>query len=157
MKKQKAHDKKEKNKGQITIPYIKGTSEKVARAYHQKGYSVTYRPHITLRKLLVHPKEKINQEDMCGVVYDVHCHNCSKHYVGETGRKLKLRLAEHRNEVKKKDTKVRTRSDTTETQFNQSAITTMSWSKVTYQISKMQRCSVERKMKPSGESKNPSG
>ena len=33
-----------------------------------------------------------------GVVYEVDCNNCLKKYTGETGRKLKERMKEHKDD-----------------------------------------------------------
>ena len=43
--------------------------------------------------------------DVKGVVYSIPCAECSATYVEETGRTLRLRMAEHRREVKNKDPK----------------------------------------------------
>jgi len=48
------------------------------------------------------------QEDTCAltsksnVVYKISCNNCDASYVGQTGRQLKTRIAEHRNHIKHK-------------------------------------------------------
>ena len=36
-----------------------------------------------------------------GVVYEVDCNNCLKMYTGETGRKVKERMKEHKNDGEK--------------------------------------------------------
>ena len=36
-----------------------------------------------------------------GAVYEVECKNCIKKYTGETGRKLKERITEHKNDGEK--------------------------------------------------------
>ena len=58
------------------------------------------RPHYTLRKALVHPKEKVKKENTYGVVYEILCHNCALKYIGETGRKFNTRLREHQKDDK---------------------------------------------------------
>ena len=45
-------------------------------------------------------KNKRPEELRRGVVYEVPCHDCSKTYIGETGRSLQERLKEHRYAVK---------------------------------------------------------
>ena len=57
------------------------------------------RPHTTLRRLLVHPKDKVELEEQGELVYQIPCKNCGAKYIGETGRLLKTRLVEHRKDV----------------------------------------------------------
>jgi len=45
----------------------------------------------------VAPKDRTEKEDQTGVVYHIPCTDCSSVYVGETGRKLKVRLKEHKS------------------------------------------------------------
>ena len=54
------------------------------------------RPANTIRSHLVHPKDKVDKLDKCGVVYHVQCDDCSADYVGETARALTNRLKEHK-------------------------------------------------------------
>ena len=42
------------------------------------------------------PKDPIEQNKKCGVVYEVPCRDCSKVYVGQTGNSLETRLKQHR-------------------------------------------------------------
>ena len=55
-------------------------------------------PHTTLRQLLVHPKDKA---DLGEGVYTIDCGNFEKKYIGETKRKLCVRVKEHREDVEK--------------------------------------------------------
>ena len=63
--------------------------------------------------------------DSTGVVYSIPCHQCPKTYIGETGRKLGVRIEEHREEAEKNDTQAYTRSKrkVSETVENKSALT----------------------------------
>ena len=47
------------------------------------------RPHTTLRRLLVHPKDKVELEEQGELVYQIPCKKCGAEYIGETGRLLK--------------------------------------------------------------------
>ena len=49
--------------------------------------------------MLVHPKDRINDEEKPNVVYTIPCKNCERVCVGETGRPLGVRIKEHRKEV----------------------------------------------------------
>jgi len=48
---------------------------------------------------LVHPTDRINDEEKPEVVYKIPCKNCERVYVGETGRPLGVRIKEHCKEV----------------------------------------------------------
>ena len=49
--------------------------------------------------MLVHPKDRINDEKKPEVVYKIPCKKCESVYVGETGRPLGVGIKEHRKEV----------------------------------------------------------
>ena len=48
---------------------------------------------------MVHPKDKVKNEEKIELIYRVTCKNCSSSYVGDTGRKFGLRIKEHKKEV----------------------------------------------------------
>ena len=68
------------------------------------------KPWVTLKNVLVHPKDREDKEQTTECVYKVPCASCEKTYIGETGRKLGVRLQEHRSEVELKTNQVFTRS-----------------------------------------------
>ena len=49
--------------------------------------------------MLVHPKDRINDEEKAEVVYKIPCKNCERVYVRKTGRPLGVRIKEDRKEV----------------------------------------------------------
>ena len=81
--------------GHVTLPYIQGTSEALARKMRQAGVMVHSRPHTKLRELLVKPKDKSEDMEKADVVYKIQCKDCDSNYVGETSRLLKTRVKEH--------------------------------------------------------------
>jgi len=83
------------------------------------------KPFQTIRRLLVHPKDKRIQQYACECVYKIPCKNCDKTYIGETGRAFGVRLQEHRQEVTQRDVKAYTRSTSKSaaTEQNKSAVT----------------------------------
>ena len=103
--------KRDKSRGHVVLPYIKGLSEKLSRILKDHQVSTSYKPHTTLRRLLVHPKDKIPKEDTCDVVYQIPCLNCDEVYIGETGRQMKTRQAEHQQDIEDNAVGVRTRSE----------------------------------------------
>ena len=93
----KPRDKARPNRAKtsISLPYIRGTSEKLARIFRAHDVGVYHRPINTIRSLLVHPKDKTPDLQKCGVVYQIACPQCQHLYVGETGRPLATRMKDH--------------------------------------------------------------
>ena len=60
----------------------------------------TSRP--TLRNILTHVKKQKQPEEKLGVIYQIPC-ECGAVYIGETGRAIKQRKAEHKRAVMKAD------------------------------------------------------
>ncbi|XP_066275413.1 uncharacterized protein [Branchiostoma lanceolatum] len=69
---------RERDKGRITLPYIKTVSEPLRRIFASHGISTSFKPTNTLRQLLVAPKDKTPREEKCGVVYHIPCNLCEK-------------------------------------------------------------------------------
>ena len=86
---------KEKSRGLVVIPYVQGVSESIERSFRKHKVAVSVKPHRTLRSMLVHPKDKTKETEKCEVVYEIGCLNCEDVYIGETGRKIGIRLKEH--------------------------------------------------------------
>ena len=124
----------------VSIPYVKGVSEALMRVLRRHDVSVAMKPHLTLKRLLVHPKDKRAPQETAGVVYQVPCGDCPKVYTGETGRRYGVREKEHKKDVDSlRELKfTRARRKESETEFHQSALTdhvaqsnhTIAWDKV---------------------------
>ena len=79
----------------IALPYIKGLSENLQRLFRTHDVSTYHKPFNTLKSILVKPKDSIEKEDQCGLVYHIRCKDCSDTYIGETGRNMAIRFKEH--------------------------------------------------------------
>ena len=79
----------------VGLPYIRGTSEKLARIFKNHGVGAYHKPFNTLRSILVHPKDKTPDHKKCGVVYEIQCRECPAQYVCETARTLETRMKDH--------------------------------------------------------------
>ena len=114
-----------KSNGLAVLPYVTGVSEALNRTFRKYNISTAMKPHMTLRQLLIHPKDKVESMKRCGVVYSIPCANCENVYIGETGRKLETRLREHQEDVEKNTVGVATRSRRKEsaTELHKSALT----------------------------------
>ena len=109
-KEKKTKSTENKSYGSVTIPYVMGVTERVRRVMKKHGITTPAKPYRTLRQILVHPKDKVADEDKCGVVYHVPCSSCPQVYIGETGRKMSVRIEEHRKETEKVTSRRKTRS-----------------------------------------------
>ena len=78
------------------IPYIKGTSETIARILQPYNIPVAHKPITTLRQLLTNVKDRDELSHRQGAVYKIKCCDCQATYSGETGRNLDIRLTEHK-------------------------------------------------------------
>ena len=78
-----------------SVPYIKGISERLQRAFKSHEVTIVHKPVNSLRSQLVQVKDKTENLKKCGTVYHIHCDQCNKQYIGETSRVLETRIKEH--------------------------------------------------------------
>ncbi|XP_072052031.1 uncharacterized protein [Amphiura filiformis] len=97
--KNKTKDTSQQTKGLVVIPYVEGVAERANRVFKKHNIATAMKPNTSLRKLLVHPKDKIDPLDKTDCIYEIPCKNCDCTY--ETGRKLNTRLKEHQKETEK--------------------------------------------------------
>ncbi|BHF80201.1 hypothetical protein SprV_0702332500 [Sparganum proliferum] len=86
-----------------TLPYVKNVSEAVGRLLAPLGIGVAHRPEATIRRQLMKPKDPLPRQETSGVVYRIWCSCGQSNYVGETGRQLQTRMAEHAAAVRRND------------------------------------------------------
>lgn len=91
-----SQDTTEKPKATISIPYVKGTSDKIRRVLGKSGIRVAFRTDNTIRSRLTKVKPRLEEQQQKGVIYKIPCRNSNQVYIGETGRKLATRLQEHK-------------------------------------------------------------
>jgi hypothetical protein len=85
--------KKRINKAKITVKRGKHRGKKVELAFKPKNQ---VKQHYT--KL----KDDYKKDEKSSVIYKVDCMKCSKSYIGQTSRKLRERMNDHKGYVKKK-------------------------------------------------------
>ncbi|BHF80756.1 hypothetical protein SprV_0702388400 [Sparganum proliferum] len=85
------------------LPYVKNVSEVVGRLLAPLGVGVAHRPEATIRRQLMKPKDPLPRQETSGVVYRIWCSCGQSNYVGETGRQLQTRMAEHAAAVRRND------------------------------------------------------
>ena len=98
------------NLGMVTLPYIRGITERIQRAMQKHRISTPVRPHLKLRQILVHPKDQIPPDKKCDVIYEIPCLTCNKTYIGESGRQFCTRKKEHQKECEKETSATLTRA-----------------------------------------------
>ena len=89
----------EKSKGMITLPYVKGVTEPIQQILKHHEIATAVRPHQNIRRILVHPKDHVEESRKIDYVYQIPCKSGSHTYIGETGRHFGTRLKEHKKEV----------------------------------------------------------
>nr|VZI40527.1 unnamed protein product [Spirometra erinaceieuropaei] len=67
------------------------------------GVGVAHRPEATIKRLIMKPKDPLPRLETSGVVYRIWCSCGQSNYVGETGRQLRTRMAEHAAAVRRND------------------------------------------------------
>ena len=83
----------------VTLPYVQDVTEPVQRILKHHDVTSAVRPHRSLRQILVHPKDKVEDKHKTDCVYQIPCKTCNMCYIGETRRTFGTRLEEHKKEV----------------------------------------------------------
>ena len=84
--------------GFLTIPYVKGISERIRKIARNYNIKTAFKSNNTLRSLLTKTKpEESDLNKEC--VYQVPC-ECGESYVGETKRPLAVRIKEHQKHTR---------------------------------------------------------
>ena len=83
----------------VSIPYVAGTSERIARIFKRYDINVAHQPARKLKNEICHMKDRRPVHERAGVVYKLNCGDCNASYIGETGRQVEDRMAEHRRDI----------------------------------------------------------
>lgn len=84
----------------FTIPYVKDISERFL-SLNNNIFKVAFTLTNKLNKFIKTGKDPLSSDDQSNVVYKISCKDCNATYVGQTKRKLKTRINEHRADIKK--------------------------------------------------------
>ena len=60
---------------------IEGVSMRVDRVLKKYDVATAMRPHSTLRRLLVYPKDKVEPEEQGELIYQIVCKSCVAAYI----------------------------------------------------------------------------
>lgn len=91
------HPDKEEIK-RISLPFYPQMTNPIQAALKHHGIHVVYKSGNTLKDHLCNLKDKVPAEEKSGI-YEIPCQNCPAVYIGQTRRKFKVRLREHKNAV----------------------------------------------------------
>ena len=86
--------------GWVSLPYVRGLSEPVARVLRPLGINVAHRAEPWKWRVCRNIKDQLQTNKRKGVVYMIGCEDCSSAYVGETGKTLADRCAEHQRHTR---------------------------------------------------------
>ena len=81
----------------MVVPYYKGLSESVKRTCNKHGVQVYFRGGVTIKNLLMAPKDQDPMLKKSGVIYRYKCDRveCDEEYIGESSRTFGERFKEH--------------------------------------------------------------
>ena len=68
----------------MTVPYVHSFTEKIQRTFTKHRVATVVKPQTTLRQVLVHLMDKVDQQKKAGVVYKIPRNHFEKVYIGET-------------------------------------------------------------------------
>nr|VZI34697.1 unnamed protein product [Spirometra erinaceieuropaei] len=85
------------------LSYAKNVLEAVSRLLAPLRVGVAHRPEAIIRRLVMKPKDPMPRLERSGVVYRIWCSCGQSNFVGETGRQLRTRMAEHAVAVRRND------------------------------------------------------
>ena len=82
----------------ISLPFYPKLTNSIQSVLQKHGFHAAYKSNNNLKDLLVNLKDKVPPEEKSGI-YKIPCENCPAVYIGQTRRKLKARLREHKTAV----------------------------------------------------------
>ncbi|KYN12115.1 hypothetical protein ALC57_15729, partial [Trachymyrmex cornetzi] len=88
----------------FTVPYIKNISKKFKSITEKNNFKIAYKPMNKLNSIIKTGKDKLDKMEQCNEVYKINCLNCESSYVGQTKRKIKTRLKEHKSSTSNSNT-----------------------------------------------------
>jgi hypothetical protein len=92
-------------RGLAVLSYNGQLSQYVKRKLVTHGVRVAFKPTHRMASKLTQVKDPVKMENRANVVYEIPCGSCEVRYIGETGRRLRDRLYEHKTAIRKCDAK----------------------------------------------------
>ena len=60
-----------KSKQYAVVPYMKGVTERIQRAFRKQGFALCAKAGYTIRNAVVSPRDQLDNGKQCVVIYDV--------------------------------------------------------------------------------------
>ncbi|XP_037045731.1 uncharacterized protein LOC119081096 [Bradysia coprophila] len=94
----KASTSNEKKKTYCSLTYVPKVSESLTRQikYFLPEVTVANKPEQKLDRYYSKQKDKLDDDQLSGVVYEIDCLDCDTKYIGETGQKIGTRKRQHK-------------------------------------------------------------
>jgi len=83
----------------FTIPHFPNISERFKNIIKKHNVKLSFYSLNKLDRIIRAQKDRLPDYSKKNVVYKISCYNCDATYVGQTKRKLKTRITEHRNQI----------------------------------------------------------
>lgn len=84
------------NKSWFTIPFVLNISDKFKNII--KDLNIKF---FSLNNIIKTHKDPLPNKAKKNVVYKIYCKDCDVSYIGQTGRTLKTRISEYRNDIRR--------------------------------------------------------
>ncbi|XP_053692011.1 uncharacterized protein LOC128740493 [Sabethes cyaneus] len=82
----------------ISLPFYPKVTNHIRKLLKRHGFHVVHKSGNALQELLNNQKDKVPPDERSGI-YEIPCQDCPAVYIGQTRRKFKTRLKEHRKAV----------------------------------------------------------
>jgi len=83
----------------FVIPYIKGIPKRFYSIIHDSSDKLAFSLNNKLNGLIKLYKDSSPRMNHSNVIYKILCKDCNASYVGQTGRRLAIRLKEYKSNV----------------------------------------------------------
>ena len=95
----KKEQEEQESRGAVTIPYLKGLSERFRRTANRHSFRVAFKPGRKIKEIKRTCQEPLGERQKC-VVYKIPCTCQNSVYVGETWCLFQTRKKEHMDKVR---------------------------------------------------------
>ncbi|XP_053686378.1 uncharacterized protein LOC128735923 [Sabethes cyaneus] len=82
----------------ISLPFYPKVTNHIRKVLKRHGFHVVHKSGNAVQELLNNQKDKVPPDERSGI-YEIPCQDCPAVYIGQTRRKFKIRLKEHRKAV----------------------------------------------------------